>query len=158
LLVALAAFAASAYDRPSPTPTKLEGVITDFSPTTTSPAGPYLVSGPWSLQWQPSGKAQFTASLTMVRPDATSQATRNFHTHHITVDDGEVTVANNTLTVTGAITVTSNGNEVFPGSTVQIVISGGTALPLTNLSLTFAGPVAAHFTGEPYEGVVLVQH
>jgi len=158
LIVALSAFVATAYERPAPTPTKLEGVINDFSPNTTSPAGPYLVSGPWSLQWQPSGKAQFSASLTMVRPDTTSETTRNFHTHHITVENGEISVVNNTLVLTGGVTVTSNGNEVFPGSTVQIVISGGAVVPLSNFSLTFNGPVATHFTTEPYGGVVLVQH
>jgi hypothetical protein len=67
LLMMLVAPAGAFYDAPSPT--KLTGVINDFSPPTTNPAGPYVVNGHWSLQFQPSGAANFLASLTMVRSD-----------------------------------------------------------------------------------------
>jgi hypothetical protein len=156
------AFAASAfYDAPSPT--KLEGVIHDFSPQSTAPMGPYVVSGPWSLQFQPSGNASFSASLTMVRSDlnvaafggADSQAARNFHTHHIDITDGSASTVNNVLVVTGNARITSNGNEVFPGSSVRIEVSGGNTVSPSNLKMTILGPAAAHFTTEPYEGVVL---
>jgi len=166
-VIALIAFATAAnafYDAPSPT--KLEGIISDFSPQSTTPAGPYLVSGPWSLQFQPSGKADFDASLTMVRSDLNigafggpdSQAARNFHTHHVQVRGGDVTVETvnglTKVTVTGTASVTSNGNQVFAGTTVRIEITGGSALTLTNVKLIFNTPAAGHFTSEPYEGVV----
>src|SRR5215216_6267347 len=115
----------------------LAGVINDFSPRSTVPAGPYLVNGPWSLQLHPNGKSEFTASLTMVRSDLwfietggdpESQAARNFHTHHILMTDGEVSTVGSAIVVNGTAVVTSNGNQVFPGSTVQIEISGGTAV------------------------------
>ena len=159
LLLALTALAASAHAlfQADPLPTKMSGLLNDFSPTTTAPAGPYLVTGPWTLQWQPSGKAEFTASLTMVRPDATSQATRNFHTHHLRVSDGAVTIAGNSIVMTGDVVITSNGNQVLPGSSVQVEITGGSSLALSNMRLTFIGPAAAHFTSEPYEGVLLVE-
>jgi hypothetical protein len=150
LLMILVAPAGAFYDAPSPT--KLTGVINDFSPPNTNPAGPYLVNGHWSLQFQPSGSADFTSSLTMVRSD---DVDRNFHTHHVRMSGGQVTVtATGGLLISGAAVITSSGNVVFPGSSVQIEITGGTALARTNLKLTFLGPVAFHFTSEPYEGVV----
>lgn len=150
----------------APSPTKLEGVINDYSPRSTNPMGPYLVSGSWSLQFQPSGKAEFAASLTMVRSDLSftgvgaldpeSQAARNFHTHHVHVSEGEVAIVGSAIVITGTAIVTSNGNEVFPGSTVQIEISGGTAVAPSNMKLTFGPPVSGHFTTQPYEGVVTI--
>jgi hypothetical protein len=138
LFLAVAAFVATAHPA-NETPRKLQGLINDFSPPNTSPAGPYLVTGPWSLQWQPSGKADFEASLTMVRRDGTS--TRNFHTHHVVVRDGEVTRETNQSTGVETIVVTpkenvtttlitSNGGipQVLAGGTVRIEITGGTAL------------------------------
>jgi hypothetical protein len=150
LLIVLVAPAGAFYDAPSPT--KLTGVINDFSPPTTNPAGPYLVNGHWTLQFQPSRAADFSASFTMVRSD---DLDRNFHTHHVRMAAGQVTVTNTGgLLITGPAVITSGGNEVFPGSSVQIEITGGTVLPRTNLKLTFLGPVAFHFTSEPYDGVV----
>jgi len=147
-------------------PRKLSGVITDFSPRSTVPAGPYLVNGPWSLQLHPNGKAEFTASLTMVRSDLwfietggdpESQADRNLHTHHVLVTDGQVSTLGSAVVVDGTAIVTSNGNQVFPGTTVRIEISGGGAVAPSNIKLTFGAPASNHFTSEPYEGVVLVR-
>lgn len=145
---------------------KLAGVINDFSPRSTVPTGPYLVNGPWSLQLHPNGKADFTASLTMVRSDLwfietggdpESQADRNFHTHHVLMTDGEVSTVGSAIVVNGTAVVTSNGNQVFPGSTVQIEISGGTAVAPSNIKLTFGAPASNHFTSQPYDGVVVVR-
>ena len=142
---------------------KLSGVINDFSPRSTNPMGPYLVSGPWSLQLHPNGKSDFTASLTMVRSDLwfvvpggdpDSAADRNFHTHHVLVTDGQVSMVGNAIVVTGPAVITSNGNQVFPGSTVQIEISGGTAVTPSNIKLTFGAPASSHFTSQSYKGVV----
>jgi hypothetical protein len=147
-------------------PRRLEGVINDFSPRSTVPTGPYLVNGPWSLQLHPNGKADFTASLTMVRSDLwfietggdpESQADRNFHTHHVLVTDGQVSTVGSAIVVDGTAIVTSNGNQVFPGSTVQIEISGGTAVAPSNIKVTFGAPASGHFTSQPYEGVVFVR-
>jgi hypothetical protein len=144
---------------PTPTPTKIEGVINDFSPSSTSPSGAYHVNGPWSLQWDPSGKAEFTASLTMVRPHPATdtEADRNFHTHHILVTDGKVEVVGTTIVVTGPALITASGNSVFAGSTVRVEITGGNTLSLSNMTLTFGGAAATHFTDQPYNGVVKVR-
>lgn len=169
-LLAVAAFVATAHpSNNAATPKKLQGLISDFSPPNTSPAGPYLVTGPWSLQWQPSGKADFEASLTMVRRDGTDEATRNFHTHHVVVHDGEVTRETNPSTGVETIVITpqenvtstlitSNGGvpQVLAAGTVRIEITGGTALAPTNIKLIFNGSASAHFTTEPYDGVVLL--
>lgn len=167
LVLCLTAFVAAfkAPVQPS-SPRKLEGVINDFSPRSTTPMGPYLVHGPWSLQLHPNGKADFTASLTMVRSDLwfienggnpESQADRNFHTHHVQMTEGEVSTVGSVLVVNGPAIVTSNGNQVFPGSTVQIEISGGTAVAPSNIKLTFGAPASNHFTNQPFDGVVVVQ-
>jgi len=149
-----------------PNARKLSGVINDFSPRSTVPTGPYVVNGLWSLKLLPNGKAEFTASLTMVHSDLwiieaggdpESQADRNFHTHHVRVTDGQVSAVGSALVVEGTALVTSNGNQVFPGSTVRVEISGGTAVSPSNMKLTFGAPASSHFTGEPYEGVVVVR-
>jgi hypothetical protein len=143
---------------PTPKPTKIEGVINDFSPSSTSPAGPYLVSGSWSLQWEPSGKAEFAASLAMVRPNPASdtEADRNFHSHHVLVSNATVELVGSTIVVSGPALITANGNQVFAGSTVRVEISGGNALTLSNMTLTFGGPATGHFTSQSYNGVVKV--
>jgi hypothetical protein len=139
----------------------MEGMINDFSPNTTSPMGPYQVTGPWSLRWLPSGKAEFTASLTMVRPNpaSDSEADRNFHTHHVVVTDGNVELVGATIVVSGPALITASGNTnpVLSGSTVRVEISGGNALTLSNMTLTFGGTAVAHFTDRPYNGVVTVR-
>lgn len=161
---ALLALTALVSGAGSPRPVNFEGVINDFSPRSTMPMGPYLVSGPWSLQLHPHGKARFEASLTMVRSDLwfietsgdpESQTSRNFHTHHVHVTEGEVSSVGNTIVVTGMAIVTSNGNLVFAGSSpVQIEISGGSAVTFSNIRLSFGGAAAGHFTSQPYDGVI----
>jgi hypothetical protein len=159
------AVATNAFSQTS-SPRKLAGVINDFSPRSTTPTGPYVVNGTWSLQLHPNGKADFTASLTMVRSDLwfietggdpESQADRNFHTHHVLVTDGQISIVGSAIVMDGIAIVTSNGNQVFPGSTVHIEISGGTAVAPSNIKLSFGAPASSHFTSEPYEGVVLVR-
>jgi hypothetical protein len=163
-LTAFAIAINASFDASSPR--KLEGVINDFSPRSTNPTGPYLVNGTWSLELRPDGKADFTALLTMVRSDLwfieiggdpESQADRNFHTHHVLVTDGQISIVGSTIVVDGVAIVTSNGNQVFLGSTVQIEISGGNAVAPSNIKLIFGAPASSHFTSQPYEGVVLVR-
>jgi hypothetical protein len=165
LIVVAFVLTANAFDD-SPGPTKLEGIISDFSPQSTTPNGPYVVSGPWSLRFQPNGKGDFDASLTMVRSDLNigafggpdSQAARNFHTHHVQITNGDVTVETvngvTKLTMTGTVFVTGSGNQMFPGSTARVEITGGSVLTLSNVKLIFNAPASGHFTSEPYEGVV----
>src|SRR5580700_4706964 len=53
------------------TSTQFSGVIEDYTPATNSPMGPWEMRGPWTLTLQASGKATFTATLTMELSDYT---------------------------------------------------------------------------------------
>ena len=75
------------------------------------------------------------------------------HTHHITVEDAEVTAQTNGLRVTGIASVTGSGNPGFT-SPVRIDITGGTAVAYSNIAVTFEGSAAGHFGTHPLNGVV----
>jgi hypothetical protein len=88
----------------------------------------------------------------MVRSDNPARAA---HTHHVAVDNGEVTPLANGFRISGAARVTSNGNLAgFSGSPVVIEVTGGNTLPFSNVSVTFGGGAAAHFGDQPLHGVV----
>src|SRR5271170_974286 len=80
----------------TPLPTQFSGVINDYTPSTSSPTGPWEMRGPWSLTLNgASGTADFTATLTMELSDytrnpsnidaTTGAASRGQHTHHIEI-------------------------------------------------------------------------
>jgi hypothetical protein len=60
--------------------------------------------------------------------------------------------------VTGTVSVTGNGTpapfESKGPSTLQVCITGGSQVPLSNLSLLFVGPATTHFGTQPIRGVV----
>jgi hypothetical protein len=147
------------------------GTINDFTPATPV-SGPWEVRGHWSLMVKGgSGKADFSASLTMERSDLgvmqsgggdlDNPTDRNAHTHHITLVDGELTSIPNGYQWTGKATITANG--MFPppfGSqlpTLTIDITGGNSVPFSNVTLLFGDPAAGHFGGHPLHGVVRTQ-
>jgi hypothetical protein len=128
-------------------------------------AGPWYVSGEWAAQVKgDSGKADFTGSLLGVRSDLwvlqtsadpANGALRTPHTHHVGLIDADVTVLSNGIRLEGTATITTNGSVApFSGSIVRIDITGGNALPYSNIKLTFTGEAAHHFGLQPYEGVV----
>ena len=131
---------------------KFAGEVDDYT-ATLDPAGPWHVSGEWSVRLNgESGKGRFSAALGMVRSANPSPAA---HTHHVTLRDGEVTALPNGFRVTGAAVITSNGNLAgFSGSPVDIQVTGGSSLPYSNLAVTFGGAAAAHFGDQPVHGVV----
>lgn len=131
---------------------KLGGLINDYT-AALDPGGPWHIVGEWTLALQGnSGKADFSAALSMVRAD---NPIRSFHTHHITVTDGVVTALSNGYRITGIGVMTGNGNLAgFSGSPVDVVITGGNALEFSNIAITFGGAAVAHFGSEPIEGVV----
>lgn len=146
----------------SPTQTSFNGTFDD---TTPSGAGSWEVRGTWSLQvLGSSGKADFSAALTMIRSDLwvistaadpNSPAARNAHTHHVAVKDGLVTAIDGGFRVTGGIAATSNGNAAFgTQSTLQIDIVGGNSVELSNIKMTFGGAAANHFGAQPVNGVI----
>ena len=147
----------------------LRGLINDRSAANVKPAGPWDVHGVWSLTLKgDSGKADFSAALSMEESDYWVLANakdpndpqlRNPHTHHINVVDAIVTpLPNGGFRLTGGTTtITANGVNpppFGPNSGVQIDITGGAAVPYSNIALTLLGDATAHFGTQPLEGVV----
>ena len=145
---------------------RLRGTLSDYTPASVS--GPWEVRGQWSLQLRGmSGTADFSAALTMGRSDLgvmlngggnlNSPSARTAHTHHVIVSNGIVTPLANGFRVTGAATITGNGNFPPPfggSSTLQIDVTGGNSVTLSNIKLTFGGDAATHFGTNPISGVV----
>jgi len=145
----------------TPKHVNFSGLFNDYTPASVS--GPWQVCGVWSLKVKgESGKADFSAALTMVRSDLgvsdlNSPAARNAHTHHITLVGGTVAPLANGFRVTGTATITGNGTyppPFGPSSTLQIDIVGGNSVAFSNIKLTFEGDAAAHFGSQPVNGVV----
>jgi hypothetical protein len=148
-----------------PKQTKFCGSINDFTPLSVSPTGPWEVRGDWTLiLLGDSGKALFSASLTMVRSDEwdivngdpDDPSLRVPHTHHITVLDGTAAAITGGFEVNGTASVAASGNPAPFGqfSSLQIDVTGGTLVPYSNIKLTFGDPANTHFGTQPLEGVV----
>lgn len=163
LTVLLAGGAQQDAGAQSQAPTKLTGVINDYLEA----SGAWHVNGEWSAHAKgASGKADFFASLTMLRSDLwvqltgadpTNPALRGAHTHHVGLIDGTVTVIANGWRISGAAIITSNGSVAgFSGSTIDVEVTGGSALPSANLKLTFSGAATGHFGTQPLDGVVIL--
>jgi hypothetical protein len=142
------------------------GVLNDHSIAT---AGSWEVHGVWTLSVKGnSGKADFSAAITMERADLwfvttpnppadpNSLAARNAHTHHISLNDGLVAPILNGFRVSGPVTLTGNGATPPFGtsSTIQVDITGGNLVAQSNINVTFFGDAVKHFGAQPYAGVV----
>ena len=147
----------------SPKQLRLSGVINDYTPANVG--GPWVVGGDWTVTLRgDSGTADFSAALTMVRSDLgvsdlNSPAARNAHTHHIRVFRGTLTAIPNGFRISGPATITGNGSFPPPfggSSTLQIDVTGGNTVVLSNIKLTFSGDAAAHFGTQPVNGVVVI--
>ncbi|MDE3135076.1 MAG: hypothetical protein KGL59_00750 [Acidobacteriota bacterium] len=151
----------------SPSPVHLSGLINDYTlehdPNTGNVVGPWEIRGEWSMTMQgASGTANFSAYVTMEHSDywtenfgnLDSSSSRNPHTHHITMVGGVVAPITNGFSVTGPISVTGNGNAAFPGSTLEVDITGGDTVAQSNIVLKFMGGAAGHFGSQPVHGVV----
>lgn len=155
------------------------GVIHDYTPSTVS-GGPYEMRGDWSLDMQRTGTADFTADLAMetsdygasdaTKMDPTNPATRNPHTHHISLTGGTVSydasvcpvnspaTTGPAIVITGIVTTTGNGSpapfESKGSSTLQVCITGGSTVSFSNLTIVYTGPATSHFGPQPIHGVV----
>jgi hypothetical protein len=164
VLVLVAATGALAQ---APIPTQFSGVINDYTPSTSSPAGPWEMRGPWSLTLDgASGTADFTATLTMELSDytrnssnidaTTGSSSRMQHTHHIAIQGGTVTqIPTGGFAVNGPASVTKDGNPApFAASTLTVTVTGGTSVGFSNITLQFAGGAPVHFGSQLIHGVV----
>jgi hypothetical protein len=177
-IAVLALAVASGALAQAPKNAEFHGAINDFTPATgLISAGPWEVRGNWSLTVKVrSGKADFSAALTMERSDlgVTENAgspppttnpldnpmIRMAHTHHFTLVNGEVTRVANGFEVTGPVTITKDGSwpPPFGGapSSMTITISGGTgenSVAFSNITLQLGSPADTHF-GSTLHGVV----
>ncbi|HTS11248.1 MAG TPA: hypothetical protein VMH00_03950 [Candidatus Limnocylindrales bacterium] len=178
-LVLVIVLGASAQDWPR---THFHGVINDFPVSANPTAGPWELRGPWSLDLQPHGRADFSASLTMEFSDLAAASgagtdSRHQHTHHVTMK-GATLILNPpqtdcpsgitpyptytwVLEVNGMAEVTGNGGSPFTGPVpLQVCLGGGPNLEISNITLVFTalatGPSQAtnHFGAQPIHGVV----
>lgn len=131
---------------------KYEGTFNDYTDAA-SAVGAWHMTGKWSVHIKgSSGKADFTASIAMIRPGSGASP----HTHHVLLENGTVTQTATGWTIQGQPTITSNGLAAFAGSTVTVELTGEATVLPSNVKITFAGPAATHFTSAPIDGVVAV--
>ena len=165
-LLAILVFALSASMLAQvPKSLQLGGTINDYTPSNTTPVGPWEVRGTWSMYINSSSIASFTAELNMIRSDywvtqnpadVDDPSTRTPHTHHIRLTKATITAITGGFEVTGTATVLGNGGAPPFGTSVPIVvdITGGANLTYSNIKLTFLSPADVHFGSEPVEGIV----
>ena len=80
---------------------------------------------------------------------------RSAHTHQVTLSDAQVTPMANGFQISGNAVITVNGNLAgFSGSPVVVEVTGGSAIPFSNISLTFGAEAVSHFGDQPFHGVV----
>lgn len=151
----------------TPAGTQFSGVINDYTPTTSSPMGPWEMRGPWTMTLnQDSSKADFSASLTMELSDFTRNSSnidvtsgtggRMQHTHHITIEGGTIKqIPTGGFELSGAVAVTKDGSPApFKASTLTVDITGGTSVGFSNIALQFEGGATGHFGSQLIHGVV----
>jgi hypothetical protein len=165
--VVLMLAAATGVMAQAPLPTQFSGVIDDYTPSTSSPMGPWEMRGPWSLTLNGAAStADFTATLTMELSDYTRNSSnidstsgstsRMQHTHHIEIMGGAVTqIPAGGFVVTGPASITKDGSPApFAASTLTVSITGGTTVGFSNITLQFAGGAPVHFGSQLIHGVV----
>ena len=156
-----------------------KGMVNDYSPSTVA-GGPYEIRGAWSLDVLRTGTANFSADLTMMTSDygitgataidPANPATRDAHTHHISVTNAAVSyntsvcpvysppTTGSGVVITGTATTTGNGGpaafESKGASTLQICITGGSEAEFSNMSMAYTGPATTHFGPQAIHGVV----
>ena len=128
------------------------GVVNDYTANFDG-GGAWHIMGEWTMSVKGnSAKGTFAVGFTMARA---AVEPRSFHSHHVTLEDGVVTILSNGYRISGTAAITGNGNLAgFTGSPVTVEITGGTAVPFSNMAITFAGAAANHFGSGTIKGVV----
>jgi hypothetical protein len=178
IAIAVAAITLAPAQAQDVRPVHFSGVLNDYTPSTVS-GGPYEIRGDWSLDVV-GGSANFSADLNMetsdygvsdaTKVDPTNPATRNPHTHHISVTnatvsyDTSVCPANTPATTFSGLVITATATTAANGgpapfdskgsSTLQVCIMGGAEVSYSNVTLVYVGPATGHFGTQPIHGVV----
>jgi hypothetical protein len=172
VLIAIVAMGAgNALAQTSKKVVHFRGTISDYTPQTVMPGGPWEVRGQWSLTIKRNGKADFSAALNMERSDLgvmnsgggdlNDPTDRNAHTHQLFLCDGNVTFpATGGIEVSGGkVTITANGGKPPFGTdnSLTIDVTGGTgpnSVPYSNIKVTLGNDAEQHFGPNPLSGVV----
>jgi hypothetical protein len=151
VVTTLLSFAGPVYAQ-SAAPTKLEGLVHDYTAALDA-SGPWQLVGEWSaILKDSSGRVDVMVSLSMLRSEVDA---RSAHTHHVGLHNMVATPITGGYRISGPATITSNGAAApFSGSTVVMDITGGAVVPLAKIAITFQGAAAGHFGDQPIEGVV----
>lgn len=163
-------------------PVHFAGLINDYSPSNVV-GGPYEIRGQWALDINRSGTGDFSADLNMetsdygitdaTHVDPTKPATRDAHTHHISITGATVsydtsvcpanappTTGSTGVVITGTATTAANGGpspfDSKGASSLQVCITGGPEVGFSNVTLVYTGPATGHFGAQPIHGVVTV--
>ena len=185
VVVTLALGAARAQWVPPHPPAHFVGLVNDFTPSNVKGGPYVMsAKWTLNIRPTFNGDiAEFTADMNMETSDyginenivdPTNTTTRGAHTHNITFTTtnivynspscpanppGTPAASGGNIMVTGTVSVTGNGTpapfESTGPSTLQICITGGSQVPLSNVSLLFVGPATGHFGTQPIRGVVL---
>ena len=128
------------------------GVVNDYTANFDG-GGAWHMMGEWSMQINgENGKGTFSVGFTMARA---AVEPRSFHTHHVILEGGDVTALANGYRISGTAVMTGNGSFAgFNGSPITVDLTGGNALPHSNLSIVFFGGAANHFGTGAIKGVV----
>ena len=131
---------------------RYDGVVNDYTANFDG-NGAWHITGAWTMSVKGnSGKGTFSAGFTMARA---AVEPRSFHTHHVTLDDGVVTILPNGYRISGTAAMAGNGGLAgFTGSPVTVEITGGNAVRFSNLAITFGGGAVNHFGSGTIKGVV----
>ena len=168
MALAMGAHALARDNAGQPPAGRLSGTFNDYVwVEAAAGAGAWHVTGEWTTRLEGnSGKGEFTGSLLGVRSDlwvlATSAdpanpALRTPHTHHVGLDDADVTVIPNGIRLEGTAVITANGSVApYSNSRVRVDITGGSLISYSNIKLTFLGTAIEHFGPQPYDGLVVV--
>jgi hypothetical protein len=159
-------------------PLHFTGVINDYVPQDPNiKNSPWEMHGQWSLDLYESGKANFSADMTMSGYGTTGGALdgtkggQNAHTHLIKLTNVTITwdmngcppyptpVTTTGFQINGTVSlITGNGsNAPFettpPSSTLQVCITGGSEVSYENMTMVFGGPATTHFGTQAIHGV-----
>ena len=148
------------------TPDQFSGIFNDYTPAT-GISGPWEMHGTWLLKLRgESGKADFSADMTMEHPDSwlaanpgspatpnvDNPAARSPHTHHINMPNATVSYDTSVcqsenpptivrVVVIGQPSITGNGKaapfESLGPSTLQVCITGEAEVEYSNLNMSF---------------------
>jgi hypothetical protein len=130
-------------------PLSLSGTIFHYTNNNTQPPGTFIIAGTWSLKIYNKNNATFTSDVTMARTgDAVAYTQRFEHSHHITnFRTSSISINPTRIVVNGTADNIMNGFLRWKDIPVSIVITGGNALPYSQISVIQGGEATKNTNG-----------